>query len=55
MTALYVILTLAAAYAVYSIFDARRDDAMSQVNDFYQTEYKKSFTQQNEYATMGWR
>ena len=55
MTALYAVLTLVAAYVVYSIFDARRDEAMSQVNAFYQTEYKKSFTQQNEYATMGWR
>lgn len=55
MTALYVFLTLVAAYVAYAIHDARRDDAMSQVNDFYQAEYKKSFTQQNEYATMGWR
>ena len=55
MTALYAVLTLVAAYVVYSIFDARRDAAMSQVNNFYQAEYKKSFTQQNEYATMGWR
>lgn len=54
MTALYVFLTLVAAYVVYAIRDARRDDAMNQVNDFYQAEYKKSFSEQNEYATMGW-
>lgn len=55
MTALYVFLTLVAAYVVYAICDARRDDAMTQVHDFYQAEYKKSFAQQNEYVTMGWR
>lgn len=55
MTALYVFLTLIAAYVVYAIHDARRDEAMNQVNDFYQAEYKKSFSQQNEYAAMGWR
>ena len=55
MTALYAVLTLVAAYVVYAIYDARRDAAMSQVNEFYQAEYKKSFTQQNEYAAMGWR
>ena len=55
MTALYVFLTLVAAYVVYAIHDARRDDAYAQMNDFYQAEYKKSFSQQNEYAAMGWR
>jgi len=55
MTALYIFLALVAAYVVYAIYDARRDDAMNQVNAFYQAEYKKSFTQQNEYAAMGWR
>lgn len=54
MTALYVCLTLIAAYVAYAIHDARRDEAISQMNEFYQTEYKKSFSQQNEYAAMGW-
>lgn len=54
MTALYIILTLIAAYIVYSIYDARRDEALHQVNDFYQAEYKKSFSDQNEYAVMAW-
>ena len=55
MTALYAFVTLVAAYVVYAIYDARRDDAMTQVDDFYQAEYKKSYAQQNEYAAMGWR
>lgn len=55
MTALYAVLALVAAYVVYALYDVRRDDAMNQVNEFYQAEHKKSFTQQNEYAAMGWR
>ena len=54
MTALTIILTLIAAYIVYSIYDARRDEALHQVNDFYQAEYKKSFSDQNEYTVMAW-
>lgn len=54
MTALYVFVALIAANFVYALVDARRDDAISKVNDFYQAEYKKSFSQQNEYAAMGW-
>lgn len=54
MTALYVFLTLVAAYVVYAIHDARRDDAITQMNDFYLAEHKRCFSEQNEYAAMGW-
>ncbi|MBR2942006.1 MAG: hypothetical protein IKB82_01280 [Clostridia bacterium] len=53
MTTLYVVLALAAGYIAYSIYDARRDDAIHQMNDFYEVEYKKSFVVQNESVIMG--
>jgi len=53
MTTLYVVLTLAAACIAYSIYDARREEAIHQMNDFYEVEYKKTFVAQNENAMMG--
>ena len=53
MTILYVVLALAAAYVAYSIYDARRDEAVHQMNDFYEVEYKKTFVARNENAMMG--
>ena len=53
MTTLYVILVLAAAYIAYSIFDVRRDEAIHQMNDFFEVEYKKNFVAQNESTAMG--
>jgi len=53
MTTLYVVLALAAAYVAYSIFDARRDEAIHQMNDFFEVEYKKNFVAQNESTAMG--
>ena len=53
MTALYMVLTLAAAYVAYSIYDAGRDTAISQMNDFYEVEYKKNYSAQNESIMFG--
>ena len=54
MTTLHVILAIIAAYAVYSIYDARQADVSSQIDAFYQVEQKKCFCERNESVSMGW-
>ena len=53
MTTLCAVFALAAAYVVYLIWDANREEAIRQMNDFYEVEYKKNFVARNENAAMG--